>query len=485
MLDHNANLPKEYLPTADQVAVWIDDAPARVVRYQHFDEPLYFVHVAVDAEAEHEARVCIKRVHNTVRIHPARLGIEPTKAEKGYRFEFTGAPYLVIECDGLGYLCLAFEPCREEPEGEEVLHANDAGLRPDPVALQTEAIQAALDRVAGSDRLSTLRLPAGLYRSGDLHLRSNCRLHLESGAVLLASDRAADLGDPSLPGHDGRRARFINAMDGENISITGPGHIDGNRRALDLDGYFKGMVLVARCRRVRIDGPVFSDAPGWNTTLRDSEDCEVRRLKILNNRPRIKCINTDGCNPDGSRTVLIEQSLMHTGDDAVAVKSTTYDGQATAVADVTVRDLLAINNSATAKIGTETVAGVMERIHFERIDAVRTNRLVVIDAFDHACIRDVSFVDCHLAHHDAGWYPGYLIDLRAPLKAFREIPAKATVRGVRLERIGCDCETQTRFLNRQDPDGLAITGVEARAITSRGHPLELMETRAEAGGVQR
>ena len=51
--------------------------------------------------------------------------------------------------------------------------------------------------------------------------------------------------------------------------------------------------------------------------------------------------------------------LLYTGDDAVAVKSTNYGGEVRNCCDITVTDLLAINNSATAKVGTETMAEKM------------------------------------------------------------------------------------------------------------------------------
>ena len=235
-----------------------------------------------------------------------------------------------------------------------------------------------MDEVSENDVISTVVVPAGVYRIGDLRIPSHCRLHLCSGAVLKASDKASDIGDPSLPGGDRQRACPIEAHDAENISITGHGHIDGNRAMLDLDRYYKGLVQFHRCTNVTIHGPIFSDSCAWNTTPRHCHQVNVERLKIINNRPRQDCLNTDGLNPDGCQHVTIEHCLFHTGDDAVAVKSTNYGCEPADCCDISVRGLLAINNSATAKIGTETMGAKMERISFENIIAVRTARLVVL-----------------------------------------------------------------------------------------------------------
>ena len=217
------------------------------------------------------------------------------------------------------------------------------------------------------------------------------------------SENADDIGDPNIGGWDKNRACLIEATEVEHIKITGPGHIDGNRAVLDNQRYYKGMARFTHCHDLFIDGPIFSDACGWNCTPRASTNVSITNFKIMNNRPIIDCINTDGCNPDGCQQVLIQNCMFHTGDDAVAVKSTNYGSEPTDVADVTVRDLIAVNNSTTAKIGTETMASKMERIHFERICAVRTRRLVAIDAYDFAAISDVSWTDCHVHHIPGNW----------------------------------------------------------------------------------
>lgn len=451
LLDHNAALPTGYLPTADQVIVTINHEPVRVVRYSHFDVPLYFVHVSLPEGSDHDVRVQVKRHHNTWSLHPARLGIAVVPDQRALRFTVRDHPHLVFECDGLGYLMLAFDPPQDVPAGPGVLSAEALGIVPDASRVQTAAIQAALDRVSTTPELHTLVLPPGLYRAGDLRLPSDCRLHLASGAVLKASDRADDMGDPRLGGWDPQRACFIHAHDARHLAITGHGHIDGNRAVLDLQRYYKGLVRLVGCQHVLLDGPVLSDPCNWNTTLRNCQDVLARRLKVLNNRPLINCINTDGINPDGSSRVTIEHCLMHTGDDAVAVKSSLRgDDLPNNVADITVTDLLAINNSTTAKIGTETCAKVMERISFRRIDAVRTARLCGIDAFDEAHIHDVVFEDCHVHHLDDRRGDRRVIDLHAPAEAWRSIGGKSRISNVTL-----------RNISSSEPGRCVLTGRDA------------------------
>ena len=478
-IDHLQALPSTYRSTANQVMVWLDDAPLRVLRYSTFDQPIYVVHASLaDINKTRTLRIKVKRKFKNQVIHPARLQLKTTFAgERGKdtHIEFTRCPYVVLECDGLGYLCMMFDPIQDLPQGDGVVSIEQFGVSPDPYSVQTEAIQAAMDHVSLDPNLHTLVVPAGHYRSGDLHLRSNVTLHLSSGAVLQASDQAADLGDSTLTGFDMKRACFINAKQVKNIGINGPGHIDGNRPALDVDAYYKGMVLLTECVNVHIEGTFFSDSCGWNLTPRHCDNVAIRRVKLLNNRPIYDCMNTDGCNPDGCQGVHIDHCFMHTGDDAVAVKSTNYGGKTRNCSDITVTDLLAINNSATAKVGTETMADKMERIHFERIDAVLTARLVVNDAYDYAHIHQVRFKDCHVHQLEDGLKPTYVVDIQAPTKrdAFRSIPGKSTVSKVTLEGISSECPGKQRVYTRIVDGTSAIQGVSYHNLRVDGQDCEL------------
>ena len=189
----------------------------------------------------------IKRKHKEISVHPREFAAgfsHPSEPKRGYLLPFTGTPNLVVECDGIGFLCLIVAPNIPVPSGDHVLDTTDGGVIPETTTVQTKLLQGAIDRVAETDGLTTLVLPAGHYRAGDLHLRTGVELHLASGAVVHASDSAADIGDATIGGWDQRRACFINSDGADNISIIGHGHIDGNRPALDMDRYFKGMVLL-------------------------------------------------------------------------------------------------------------------------------------------------------------------------------------------------------------------------------------------------
>lgn len=70
------------------------------------------------------------------------------------------------------------------------------------------------------------------------------------------------------------------------------------------------------CSQVLIEGITLRDSPFWCIHPLYSEDVIVRNVTIDSHYP-----NNDGCDPESSRRVLIENCTFRTGDDAVAIKS--------------------------------------------------------------------------------------------------------------------------------------------------------------------
>jgi len=111
------------------------------------------------------------------------------------------------------------------------------GAAGDGRTLDTAAIQRALD-AAAAEGGGTVVLPAGVYLSFSLRLRSQVALRLEAGSVLRAATPAPGFGAYDNPepnvwdmyqdfGHSHWHNSLLWGENLENISITGPGRIDG------------------------------------------------------------------------------------------------------------------------------------------------------------------------------------------------------------------------------------------------------------------
>ena len=79
-------------------------------------------------------------------------------------------------------------------------------------------------------------VPAGTFITGTFHLKSNVNLYLESGAVLLGSPALQDYESYTKEGYGKNYYGILYTADAENVSITGPGTIDGNNKVFfDFD----------------------------------------------------------------------------------------------------------------------------------------------------------------------------------------------------------------------------------------------------------
>jgi polygalacturonase len=119
-----------------------------------------------------------------------------------------------------------------ESPGTRVYDIRDFGARSDGKTLDTAAMQAAIN-ACHKDQGGTVLVPAGVFVIGSVEMKSNITLHIAAGGTLLGSGHGKDYfaadaiplhGDATL--EDGN-VGLIFAVHAENITIEGPGTIDG------------------------------------------------------------------------------------------------------------------------------------------------------------------------------------------------------------------------------------------------------------------
>jgi len=123
----------------------------------------------------------------------------------------------------------------ELDEGARVYNVRTYGARGDGQTLDTVAVQKAIDACA-ADGGGTVLVPAGTFLIGSVELKSNVTLRLAAAGKLLGSAHGSDYhaveaiplsGDSTL--EDGNWA-LLYAVHARNVSIEGPGAIDGQGR---------------------------------------------------------------------------------------------------------------------------------------------------------------------------------------------------------------------------------------------------------------
>ena len=237
----------------------------------------------------------------------------------------------------------------------------DFGAKGDGITKNTEAFKSAIEAChkGGGGRVV---VPAGKFLTGPIYLESNVNLHLEENATIVFSRDTEDypLVLVRWEGMDCMNySPQIYAYEEKNIAITGKGTLDGNaskqywwpwkgqaqhgwkqgepnqkiardtlhvmmrnrvdpRKRVFGDGHYLRpyMIQPYNCKNILISGVKMINSPMWFISPVMSENITVEKVHIESHGP-----NTDGCDPDACKNVLIKDCYFDTGDDCIAIKS--------------------------------------------------------------------------------------------------------------------------------------------------------------------
>lgn len=215
------------------------------------------------------------------------------------------------------------------------------GARPDDDAVQTGAIQAAIDHLAARGG-GTVVVPAGIFVSGALFLKPGVNFRLDTGAVLrCATDmRHFPRQRTRIEGHfeDSFTPAFLNARGCDDLTISGEGTLDGDGRPIwDLFWRLRGaapnpdsfpnlgverarLALIEDSRRVRVEGITFRNSQFWNLHLYRCDDVVVRNCRFEVPDDYAQAPSTDGIDLDSCRNVTVDGCFFSLTDDCIAAK---------------------------------------------------------------------------------------------------------------------------------------------------------------------
>ena len=263
----------------------------------------------------------------------------------------------------------------------KIFVANDYGARGDGEALETVALQKAIDAAAAGGGVVTMK--PGSYRTGALFLKAGITLDIPEGVILIGSESLADY--PMLPTRVAGiemswPAALINVRDEHNVAITGKGTIDGDgpiwwksywslrakyeplglRWASDYDARRPRLILIQDSSDVRLGGGIQLIRSGfWTVQILYSHDVHVDGVTIRNNIGG-KGPSTDGIDIDSSRKILVEHADIDVNDDALCLKAgRDADGLRVnrPTEQIVIRDSMIRHGAAAITIGSETSGG--------------------------------------------------------------------------------------------------------------------------------
>lgn len=213
----------------------------------------------------------------------------------------------------------------------------DYGVKRDSTILQTEAIQAVINRAAAEGG-GVVVVPRGVYLSSSIFFLKGTHLHLEEGAVLKGSDDISHF--PVVRTRiEGRTINYFPALvnaDGlDGFTITGQGTLDGNglrfwksfwlRRAVNpkctnIEELRPRLVYLSNCTNARLDSITVKNSPFWSTHYYKCSFLKLTNLRIVSPYKPVKSPSTDAIDLDVCHDVLIKNCYLSVNDDAIALK---------------------------------------------------------------------------------------------------------------------------------------------------------------------
>ncbi len=283
---------------------------------------------------------------------------------------------------------------------EHTCAITDYGAIGDGKFLNTESFQSAISDCAKQGG-GTVIIPPGIWLTGPIRLESNINLHLEEGARLLFSDVFSDYLPPVLTRFEGMElynySPFISAKDCTNIALTGKGELDGNGDAwlawndimqnsnsdvslkkgatnklyemsvrnipvekrvfgTEKDAIQPSFIEFINCENILVEEIKIFNSPGWTLHPVYSRNITIKNISIDTEKR-----NTDGIVIDSSRNVIINNSSLNTGDDAVVIKSgKDHDGWRInkSSENIIIHDLIIEDANSGIAIGSEMSADI-------------------------------------------------------------------------------------------------------------------------------
>jgi len=252
---------------------------------------------------------------------------------------------------------------------DKVFDVREYGASGDGKTLDTAAIQKALDDCGKKG--GTVRLPAGIYLSGPITLRTKTTLQLDEGATLQATgDQSAFLKTGTNWLAAGSSSDFVPFIGGKgltDVTIAGKGTIDGAGKnwwgpAEEARQKRPGftlprprLIVLNDCKNVKVTGVTLQNSPTFHFVPTDCDDVVVEGVTV---KAPPGSANTDAIDPSRCRRVLITKCDIDVGDDNIAIKSgKKVAGREFACEDITITDCI-FRHGHGCSIGSETVGGV-------------------------------------------------------------------------------------------------------------------------------
>jgi Glycosyl hydrolases family 28 len=294
-----------------------------------------------------EVQVRSRRPVQTVAVRPASLGIKPVVSGDTITFRPPRPGFATVEVNGPHRALHLFA----SPPEKDAPRPTDPGVR---------------------------YFGPGVHRPGKIVLGSNETLYVAGGAVVYGA---------------------VQARGASHIRVLGRGIIDASGFERGQGG---GIVRLADCSDIVIDGVVMRDPDVWCCSLFGCRNARIANVKLVG----LWRYNADGIDLCNSREITVRDCFVRAFDDCIVLKGLkgrTDFFDARPVQNVDVRGCVIWNDWGRAlEIGAETCAPEIAHVMFRDCDIIRTVHIAMdIQHGDRAAVHDIRFENIRVEIDDA------------------------------------------------------------------------------------
>ncbi|MGC9151715.1 MAG: glycoside hydrolase family 28 protein [Microbacter sp.] len=287
----------------------------------------------------------------------------------------------------------------------------DFGAVGDATTNSTKAINDAI-AACSKNGGGTVIVPAGIYISAQIEMRSNVNLHLNTGAMIVFSPNINDY--PLVKTGSGYGINpLIYGSHLTNVAITGNGSFDGNgqywrpvkkekmtarqwsdllkkggvldekgttwypnHQAAEGQAYLSGkkkselteadyekvktflrpkMLSLEHCSNVLVEGITLKNPPNFNMIMRSVNGLVVSHVKVMNDW---WIQNGDGLDIGNCKNVLMYDCTVNSGDDGICMKSSRSSSDEYALENVVIKNCTVFHAHGGFVIGSNTDGNV-------------------------------------------------------------------------------------------------------------------------------
>lgn len=350
-------------------------------------------------------------------------------------------------------------------------------------------------------------IPPGVFMTGPVHLESHIELHIEQGATLSFIPEPERYLPPVFTRWEGVEfmglSPLIYAFGKTDVAISGAGTLNGGADESHWwpwKGKWKGKFMDAehtqkdgrtrlfaeaeagvspkdrhyadgaflrppfiqfyRCENILVEDITITQSPFWLINPVLSKSVTVRGVTCRSMGP-----NSDGCDPESCKNVLIEDCVFDTGDDCIAIKSgRNADGRRVGVPseNIIVSNCKMLAGHGGVVMGSELSGGIknifvencqMSSPDLERGIRIKTNAMrgggvtnLNVRNLDVGTVRDLFVINFYYEEGENGPY--------APV-----------VEDINIQTV--NCETADRVMDFRGFDHALIRNVRLTDITVR------------------